>query len=126
MCVRWRDGGGVVRACVRAWRGVARYRSFVFLYLRVMVGSWFLACMGMLEIVLSIPTAVFLLRFICGVNYFAGLNMLCIFIVSAIGADDIFVFMDAYRQSAFEARVSRASLARFSRVFRATSVVWLV
>jgi hypothetical protein len=33
--------------------------------------------------------------------------MLCIFIVSAIGADDIFVFMDAYRQSAFEVRVAR-------------------
>ena len=58
--------------------------------------------MGMLEIILSLPTAVFLMRTIFRIQYFAGLNALCIFIVAAIGADDIFVFMDAYKQSAFE------------------------
>ena len=42
--------------------------------------------MGMVEIMLSIPTAVFLFRFILQIEYFDGLNMLCIFIVSAIGA----------------------------------------
>jgi hypothetical protein len=35
------------------------------------------------------------------IKYFDFLNAMTIFIVLAIGADDIFVFLDAYRQSAF-------------------------
>ena len=51
--------------------------------------------------VLSIPLAWWVLRLI-GVNYFGFLNMMSIFIVCAIGADDIFVFMDAYVQSQYK------------------------
>jgi hypothetical protein len=51
---------------------------------------------------LSIPVAWFFIRVIFQVKYFAGINMMCIFIVCAIGADDIFVFMDAYVQSQFK------------------------
>eukprot|EP00286_Rhodomonas_abbreviata_P000455 CAMPEP_0181291522 /NCGR_PEP_ID=MMETSP1101-20121128/2012_1 /TAXON_ID=46948 /ORGANISM="Rhodomonas abbreviata, Strain Caron Lab Isolate" /LENGTH=1010 /DNA_ID=CAMNT_0023395919 /DNA_START=391 /DNA_END=3423 /DNA_ORIENTATION=- len=71
----------------------------VFLYVWYMIGSLFLALVGMAEILLSIPCAWFLFRGIFQIEYFSGLNMLTIFIVCAIGADDIFVFMDAYNQS---------------------------
>jgi len=72
----------------------------VFFYLRYMIGSWFLACVGMFEIVMSLPLAWLTFSYIFQIKYFSALNILCIFIVMAIGADDIFVFMDSYKQSA--------------------------
>lgn len=74
--------------------------AFVFLYIRLCVGSWFLAIVGFLEIVLSIPISWFIFSNILRIQYFDGLNTLALYIVAAIGADDIFIFMDAYKQSA--------------------------
>ena len=76
--------------------------AFVYLYMRFMLDSWFLANVGFLEIVMSIPMAWFTAVEIFQIRYFSSLNPLCLFIVAAIGADDIFVFMDAYKQSAFK------------------------
>lgn len=91
----------------------------VFLYLRLMIGSWFLAAVGMLEIFLSLPLAWFFSSLVLGIKYFSTLNVLCIFIVAAIGADDIFVFMDAYRQSANKGEDMLESLeTRMSWVYR--------
>ena len=91
----------------------------VFVYLRIMVGSWFLASIGMLEIFLSLPIAWFFFSNVIQVKYFSTLNVLCIFIVAAIGADDIFVFMDAYKQSAHKGKDILESLeTRMSWVFR--------
>jgi protein dispatched 1 len=72
--------------------------AIVYFYMRFMLSSWFLANVGFLEIVLSIPTAWFFAEWLFQVDYFSSLNPLCLFIVAAIGADDIFVFMDAYKQ----------------------------
>jgi hypothetical protein len=89
----------------------------VFIYIWAVTGSSFLAVVGMSEILLSIPCAWFFMRVICQVKYFAGINMMCIFIVCAIGADDIFVFMDAYVQSQFKGpNVNRDMETRFSWV----------
>ena len=72
----------------------------IFIYLTISLKSGFLAFIGFLEILLSIPVAWFFFAIVCGIKYFPFLNILCVFVVAAIGADDIFVFMDAYRQSA--------------------------
>jgi len=82
--------------------GSLAFISFVlvFFYLRYMIGSWFLACVGMFEIVMSLPLAWLTFSYIFQIKYFSPLNILCLFIVMAIGADDIFVFMDSYKQSA--------------------------
>ncbi len=101
--------------------GLKALMSFVavFFYLRFMIGSWFLAAIGMLEIFLSLPLAWFFSSFVLGIKYFPTLNVLCIFIVAAIGADDIFVFMDAYRQSANKGgRVLESLESRMSWVYR--------
>lgn len=91
----------------------------VFVYLRVMIGSWFLAFVGMLEIFLSLPLAWFFFTAVFGIKYFSTLNVLCLFIVAAIGADDIFVFMDAYKQSAHKSKDILGSLeSRMSWVYR--------
>ena len=56
------------------------------IYIWAVTGSSFLAVVGMSEILLSIPCAWFLMRVTCQVKYFEGMNMMCIFIVCAIGA----------------------------------------
>lgn len=63
----------------------------VFLYLRLTLGSWLLASVGMLEIMLSLPLAWYFFSNVLGIRYFSTLNVLCLFIVAAIGADDMFV-----------------------------------
>lgn len=95
--------------------------AFVFTYIRAMVGSWFLALVGITEIFLSIPVSWFFFDQVFQVRYFSFLNVLCLFIVAAIGADDIFIFMDAYKQSAFQdASVLESFESRMSWVYRRT------
>ena len=61
------------------------------------------------------------------VKYFAGINMMCIFIVCAIGADDIFVFMDAYVQSQYKGPVvNRDMETRFSWVYRKSGLAMMI
>jgi hypothetical protein len=95
---------------------------FVFLYLRTMVGSWFLACIGMTEILFSVPVSWFLYNTVFRVKYFAFLNALTLFIVAAIGADDIFIFMDAYRLSgqSKDPEILESLESRMSWVYRRT------
>ena len=91
----------------------------VFVYLRLILGSWLLASVGMIEIFMSIPIAWFFFSVVLQIKYFSTLNVICIFIVAAIGADDIFVFMDAYKQSAHKGKDVLESLeARMSWVYR--------
>ncbi|KAK1736005.1 putative sterol regulatory element-binding protein [Skeletonema marinoi] len=73
--------------------------AFVFCWIRLNTGSWFLAFVGFFEIFFSIPVAWFLFTVVFQIKYFSTLNTLALFIVAAIGADDIFIFMDAYKQS---------------------------
>jgi len=72
---------------------------FIFFWLRINTGSWFLALVGFLEIFFSIPIAWVIFSVVFRIEYFGTLNALAVFIVAAIGADDIFIFMDAYKQS---------------------------
>jgi len=93
--------------------------SVVFLYMKLMIGSYFLATVGMLEIVFSLPLAWYTFVDILGFKYFSSLNPMCLFIVAAIGADDIFVFMDSYKLSQFKgAVVNRDVTSRLSWVYR--------
>ncbi|GMH50940.1 hypothetical protein TrRE_jg3946 [Triparma retinervis] len=101
--------------------------AIVYFYMWFMLGSFFLANVGFFEIVMSIPTAWFVADQIIGVKYFSGLNPLCLFIVAAIGADDIFVFIDAYRQSAFKgAHIVKDFETRMSYVYRRAGLAMLI
>jgi len=101
--------------------------SLVFNYIWFTTGSYFLALVGMLEILLSLPMAWFFLRSILQVKFFGPLNFCTIFIVCAVGADDIFVFMDAYVQSQFKgAVVNRDMETRFSWVYRKSGLAMAI
>ena len=99
----------------------------VFVYIWVSVGSLFLALVGISEILLSLPVAWFFCRVILQIKYFGGLNLLCLFIVCAVGADDVFVFNDAYVQSQFKGpKVLRDFPTRMSWVYRKAGLAMLI
>jgi len=101
--------------------------TFVFIWLRINTGSFFLAGVGIFEIFCSIPLAWFFYRAVFRIKYFGGLNTLTIFIVAAIGADDIFIFMDAYKQSKFRDPNNLQSMeTRMSWVYRRTGTAMAI
>ena len=67
---------------------------------RVNTQSFFIAFVGMFEILISFPIALVIYRLIFRIEYVGNITGLSIFILLGIGADDIFVYFDAYRQSA--------------------------
>ena len=70
----------------------------VFLYLAYKLRSWFLALTGFAEIFLSLPVS-FAVYSLFGFEYLGFLQYMCFFVIMGIGADDIFVFVDAWRQA---------------------------
>ena len=100
--------------------------ALVFIWMRIMTGSTFLAAAGMSEIILSIPVSWFVMRTV-GINYFGMINIMTLFMVCAVGADDIFVFMDAYVQSKYEGpEINRDLATRMSWVFRKSGHAMLI
>jgi predicted RND superfamily exporter protein len=69
----------------------------------------------------------FLFSVVFQIKYFAFLNALSIFIVAAIGADDVFIFMDAYKQSKYRHPENLVSLeTRMSWVYRRTGTAMAI
>lgn len=99
---------------------------FVFFWIRVNTQSWFLAFVGLFEIFFSIPVAWFIFTVVFQIKYFATLNSLAIFVVAAIGADDIFIFMDAYKQSQYHPELLSDLATRMSWVYRRTGVAMAI
>lgn len=72
---------------------------FVILYFVFHLESWFLSMIGMLLIGFSFSLSALIYQGIFRITYLSNLHYLVVFIVLGIAADDIFVFIDAWRQS---------------------------
>lgn len=72
---------------------------FVFVYLIFHLRTCFLALIGISIVLFSFPFTVVITEGIGQVTYFGNLQVIAIYIVLGIAADDIFVFYDAWRQS---------------------------
>eukprot|EP01065_Artemidia_motanka_P042442 TRINITY_DN569_c2_g1_i1.p1 TRINITY_DN569_c2_g1~~TRINITY_DN569_c2_g1_i1.p1 ORF type:complete len:1268 (+),score=331.28 TRINITY_DN569_c2_g1_i1:81-3806(+) len=99
----WFDGPGLLDKYIEAvlmQDGLWAIGSmiFVWLYIVFMNGSWFLGTMGMGQILMAFGPA-YIVYFVLGFRYFGTFNVLTIFIILGIGADDIFVFLDTWKQS---------------------------
>jgi hypothetical protein len=93
--------------------------SFVYCYMWFHSGSAFIAAAGMLHIMMSFPLAFCLYRFVFGITPVYVLSFLSIYIILAIGADDVFVFIDAWRQSARAGpAVNKNILTRMSYAYK--------
>jgi predicted RND superfamily exporter protein len=76
--------------------------SIIFVYFWIIMhsGSLFMATIGMLQIVCSLPLGNGIYKGILGIDYFDTLHTLVIFLVLGIGADDVFVLFDGWKQTA--------------------------
>ena len=99
---------------------------FVFFYFVCNLKSYFLAVVGVSLIGLSFGVTAMIYQGIFRVHYYSNLHMLVIFIVLGIAADDIFVMMDAWRQSAcieeFQGNYHMRMSYSFKRAIKAIAV----
>merc|ERR1711871_1240353 len=77
---------------------------FVLLVMCVHSKSFFLGGLGMVQVLTSLPIALFFYRTVFGITFITQMHILSIYLVLGIGADDLFVFYDAWIQSEFEPR----------------------
>jgi hypothetical protein len=61
--------------------------------------SLWLTLFGLLQIILAVPWAFFVYRFFVGLSFFPILNLTGIFLSAALGADDLFVACDKWKNS---------------------------
>eukprot|EP01029_Cantina_marsupialis_P020743 TRINITY_DN4883_c0_g6_i1.p1 TRINITY_DN4883_c0_g6~~TRINITY_DN4883_c0_g6_i1.p1 ORF type:complete len:817 (-),score=224.69 TRINITY_DN4883_c0_g6_i1:591-2762(-) len=73
---------------------------FVWCYIWIHTKSYFLSICGIGQILFSFPMAFVVYHFVLGIHMFLSIEFLSVFIILAIGADDCFVFVDAWTQSA--------------------------
>ena len=91
----------------------------VMAFLVAHTGSFFLGGCGMIQILMSMPLSLFIYRTIFGVEFVTQLHVLAIYLVLGIGADDLFVFFDAWLQSAYAGEaISSSVLTRMDYTLR--------
>ena len=73
-----------------------------------------LTLMGLIHIFASFPLAFLFYYYVFGIEPFYTLNFLSVYVILAIGADDVFVMVDAWKQFGHHAPMKRIVKA-FSR-----------
>ena len=100
---------------------------FVFLVVWLQTRAFIVAVATITEIFLSIASAVFFAAIVFQITWFTFEHMLVVYIILAVGADDVFVFFDTYKQSFYAGTEVNASLAhRMSYVFRRAGLAMLI
>ena len=87
------------RAVNQDMRYVLFSLMFVCLWIVIHSRSPFFGIMGCVQIMLSMSFAFFWFRVVGQIYYFTQLHMCVIFLACGVGADDIFVFNDAYHEA---------------------------
>ena len=91
----------------------------VAVVLTVQTGSFFVMLIGIFEILVSFPIAAFVWFVVFQQKGITNLMFIGVFVILGIGADDIFVYVDAWKQSAFEDKSISGSLeTRFAWAYR--------
>lgn len=101
--LRQRDSARVISSDL-AWAIGSIVGVWIFMVFNT--GSVFIATVGMFEILASFPIAILIYRCIFRIEYIGSIQALSIFICLGIGADDVFVYWDAFRQSSGRAHSS--------------------
>jgi hypothetical protein len=73
--------------------------ALVWLLIAFHTGSCFISMFGMAQIMMSIPMSAFFYYLICNIKFWSIFNMMTIFVVMGIGADDMFIFFDCWQQA---------------------------
>jgi hypothetical protein len=73
--------------------------GITFLAMMVHTRSPWLTLLGLLQIIFGIPLAYFVYTFIAGLDFFPFLNFIGLFVAAALGADDLFVAVDKFKNA---------------------------
>jgi len=102
----------------------------VLCYMTIHLSSFFLAACALFQILMSFPLAYFLYRIVFQIPHYDTLSSLIIFVLLGVGADDVFVFTDAWLQSAYFVKsgdsVEETNIMRMSFAFRRAAKAMLV
>ncbi|KAK1867335.1 hypothetical protein I4F81_009842 [Pyropia yezoensis] len=82
--------------------------AFVFLFMIIHMRSVFLAAVAMTQILLSFPVTFLVYSVVCRVKFFSTLQVLSVFLVLGIGADDAFILADSWHQAGVALGSARA------------------
>jgi hypothetical protein len=98
----------------------------VAVVLILQTGSVCITLAGLFEIFISIPLAMFVWSVVFGVPAVSNIIFVGVFVIVGIGADDIFVFVDAFRQSKHEpAHISGSLETRFQWAYKRSATAML-
>jgi protein dispatched 1 len=93
--------------------------SFVVVCMLAQTKSGWLTFCAISQILASFPMAMLIYGPIIGIPYFGIFNVLAIFIILAIGCDNVFVFTDAFKQSMQAGpEVTKTIVSRLSWAYR--------
>ena len=99
----------------------------VVLYMWFHTRSPFLTFMGLAHVLVSFPTTWAIYYLIFQIKYMGFLNFIALFVIMGIGADDIFVFTDAWKQSRLEPKeISGSVLTRLQWTYKRAAGAMLV
>jgi len=73
--------------------------TVTFIAMAIHTKSMWLTLMGIFQILYAIPLAYFVYTFIAQLNFFPFLNFLGVFVSAALGADDLFVAVDKWKNA---------------------------
>lgn len=91
---------------------------FVLFIMCIHSKSFFLGGLGMIQVLCSLPIALFLYRTVAGITFITQMHILSIYLVLGIGADDLFVFYDAWIQSEFQPGHNADLVARMDYTYK--------
>lgn len=97
-----------------------------FIYMAIHLRSIFLATFSLINLMMSIPIALCIYKLILRVDYFSSLHFSAILIILGIGADDIFVFHDHWKNTFLIKALDGKPIERLSMTFRLASSAMLV
>ena len=97
---------------------------FIFLFMWLQTGSLWLTSWGIFGIISSFNITNLIYRVVFDYRYIGIFHVLSIFIILGIGSDNIFVFMDTWKQSGREEHESLAK--RLSEVYKRAAKATLI
>ena len=97
---------------------------FIFCFILFHTRSLWVTCLAELSIVCSFVETNFIYRVVIGFRYFGYFHVLAMFIILGIGADDLFVFWDAWKATGLQRFPSLAQ--RLNEAYRKSVISMLV
>lgn len=99
-----------------SYAGISILLVFVVVWFHT--SSLLLANFTIMQIMFSFPLTYFFYRAVFQIKYFAALQIMTIFLILGIGADDVFVFTDAWRQATVNLGRRTPLVTRMSWAYR--------